>query len=109
MAKLVSRTTGAELTVPFTHDDMVVIGFVVPHKVGSTGRVNVECDGMGHMQYFPSVVGACIVDYCPACEMDSDDFEPLTKSSSWGNTVCGACGHIVYDPRNDPKVTGETK
>jgi hypothetical protein len=70
MAKLINEKTGQEIKTGdnvtcFRGTEYKLVSFTEPHKPSSTGRVYVEpVSGEGmRREFFPSVIGAKIVDH----------------------------------------------
>lgn len=69
MARLINEETGAEIKVGdrvFSETkEYTLLSFTAPHKPSSTGRIYVEpANGEGmRREFFPSVVGAKIVEH----------------------------------------------
>lgn len=69
MARLIDEKTGAEIVLPsvattYRGQVVTVVGFTIPRHAGSSGRVQVRHEmETWTAEYYPSVIGAVIVDY----------------------------------------------
>lgn len=114
MAKLIDINTCEEIEVGSFHtlrgELFDLISFELPRSINSTGRVTLRSAENGYYdEVFPSIIGAEIVDYCPNCQMESDDFEPYNDPDGHYNTICVNCEWLQNDPRNDKKPEGGAK